>query len=138
MLSTLLYILHTHDRTPTHPSNSISKFADNTTVVGLFSRGDEWDEVEQLCVWCRDNNLVIKTSTTKELVVDCRRNKADVQPLYISGDCVERVAAFKFLGILQDLGHPRNTFFGLLPSGKRYRTLKTRTDRLKNSFIQEP
>lgn len=41
VLSPLLYTLYTHDCTPTHPSNSIIKFADDTTVVGLISRGDK-------------------------------------------------------------------------------------------------
>lgn len=209
-------------------------------MVGLISGGDESayrDEVERLCVWCGDNNLVLNTSKTKELVVDYRRKKADLQPLYISGDCVERAAAFNFLGvtveedqtwsanttalvkkaqermyflrlskknhlcekmlvsfnrcsidsiltycvcawfgnctvayrkalhcvtstaqkaigrplpsldelysshclkkakyILQHLSHSGHSLFALLPSGKRYRTLKTRTNRLKNSF----
>ena len=37
VLSPLLYSLYTHDCTPAHPSNSVIKFADDTTVVGLIS-----------------------------------------------------------------------------------------------------
>ncbi|KAJ8364825.1 hypothetical protein SKAU_G00136560 [Synaphobranchus kaupii] len=51
VLSPLLYSLYTHHFSAAHPSNSIIKFADDTTVVGCISRGDETayrDEVEQL------------------------------------------------------------------------------------------
>ncbi|KAJ8375384.1 hypothetical protein SKAU_G00059640 [Synaphobranchus kaupii] len=41
VLSPLLYSLYTHHFSAAHPSNSIIKFADDTTVVGCISRGDE-------------------------------------------------------------------------------------------------
>ena len=41
VLSQLLYSLYTHDCTPTHPTNTIIKFADDTTVIGLISLDDE-------------------------------------------------------------------------------------------------
>ncbi len=74
----LLYTLYTHDCTPTHSCNTIIKFADDTTVVGLSSGGDESayrDEVEQLSVWCIENNMALNTTKTKELIIDCRRKK---------------------------------------------------------------
>uniref|UniRef100_A0A8C7YDV2 Reverse transcriptase domain-containing protein n=1 Tax=Oryzias sinensis TaxID=183150 RepID=A0A8C7YDV2_9TELE len=111
VLSPLLY---TQDCTSTHSSNTIIKFADDSTVVGLISGNDEsvyQDEVERLCVWCEKNNLTLNTTKTKEMVVDYRRNKTDIQPLSIGGDCVERVAAFKLLGVTieQDLTWSANT-----------------------------
>ncbi|PWA21794.1 hypothetical protein CCH79_00018881 [Gambusia affinis] len=39
---------------------------------------------------------------TKELVIDFRKNKMDIQPLTISGTCVERVPVFRFLGMEQE------------------------------------
>ncbi|XP_042077993.1 uncharacterized protein si:ch1073-456m8.1 isoform X1 [Haplochromis burtoni] len=102
VLSPLLYSLYTHDCTPRHHSNIFVKFADDTTVVGLISKGDEStyrDEVEQLTSWCKANNLLLNTSKTKELIIDFRRKKAEIQPLFINGDCVERVASFRFLGV---------------------------------------
>ena len=36
--------------------------------------------------------------------------------------------------ILIDSSHPGHKLFELLPSGRRYRSIKTRTNRLKNSF----
>ena len=41
VLSPLLYSLFTHDCVAMHASNSIIKFADNTTVVGLITNNDE-------------------------------------------------------------------------------------------------
>ena len=39
MLSPLLYSLFTHDCVARHHSNPVSKFADDTTVVGLLTGG---------------------------------------------------------------------------------------------------
>lgn len=35
--------------------------------------------------WCRDNNLLLNTTKTKEIVVDFRKKKTDIKPLYING-----------------------------------------------------
>ena len=56
VLSTLLCSLNTHDCVAMHASNSIIKFADDTTVVGLITTKDEIDyreEVRALGVWCQ-------------------------------------------------------------------------------------
>ena len=102
VLSPLLYSLYTHDVTPIHPSNTIIKFADDTTVVGCIPEGDESayrDEVEQLSKLCRDNNLLLNQLKTQEVIVDFRRKKTEIQPLLIDGGCVERVTSFRFLGV---------------------------------------
>ena len=68
MLSPLLYSLFTHDCTARPDSNTIIKFADDTTVVGLITDNYESayrEEVRDLTMWCKDNNLtldVIKTN----------------------------------------------------------------------------
>ena len=71
--------------------------------MGLISEGDESayrTGVEQLTGWCRENNLVLNPTKMKELIVDFWRKKTEsIQPLFISGDYVERVSAFRFLGI---------------------------------------
>ncbi|KAF7665153.1 hypothetical protein LDENG_00151510, partial [Lucifuga dentata] len=102
VLSPLLYTLYTHDCVPSHPSNSIFKFADDTTLVGLITGGDEAayrEEVEHLSTWCLANNLLLNTSKTKEVIVDFRRTRVDHAPLYINGDVVETVSSFRFLGV---------------------------------------
>ena len=45
--------------------------------------------------------------------------------------------AQKSRGIAWDTTHPANHLFELLPSGKRYRSVKTRTTRHKNSFYPQ-
>uniref|UniRef100_A0A8C7YJU6 Reverse transcriptase domain-containing protein n=1 Tax=Oryzias sinensis TaxID=183150 RepID=A0A8C7YJU6_9TELE len=103
VLSPLLYCLYTHDCSPQHNSNLIVTFADDTTVVGLISKGDEAayrEEVLKLATWCSDNNLALNTKKTKEIVVDFRRHSTDPAPLYINGERVERVHTLQFLGVV--------------------------------------
>ena len=115
VLSPLLYSLFTHDCTAVHGSNTIVKFADDTTVIGLISNNDESayrEEVQHLAEWCANNNLALNTKKTKELIVDFRRTKGGAHtPICINGTEVERVASFKFLGvhISEDLSWTLNT-----------------------------
>jgi gmma-aminobutyric acid receptor subunit gamma/cGMP-dependent protein kinase 2 len=75
VLSTLLYSLFTHDCVAMHASNSIIKFADDTTVVGLITNNDETacrEGVRALGVWSQENNLSLNVSKTKEMIVDSK------------------------------------------------------------------
>lgn len=88
-------------------------FADNTTVIGLITSGDEAayrDEVAQLVSWCRDNNLSLNSEKTKEMIIDPRKRRDQHAPLYISGTQVERVKTFKLLSthISEDLTWTHN------------------------------
>ncbi|KAK3542978.1 hypothetical protein QTP70_008516 [Hemibagrus guttatus] len=88
VLSPLLFTLLTHECAAIHSSNHIIKFADDMTVVGLISKNDESanrQEVQQLTAWCKDNNLSLNVSNTKEMVVDFRRAQSDHSLLYING-----------------------------------------------------
>ncbi|KAL2088346.1 hypothetical protein ACEWY4_015245 [Coilia grayii] len=102
VLSPFLYSLFTHDCRPMYGPNSIVKFADDTTVIELITNNDESEyraEVQHLATWCADNNLLLNTSKTKELIVDYRKEKGDTHtPVHINGMAVERVSSFKFLG----------------------------------------
>ncbi|KAI4881854.1 hypothetical protein NFI96_026640 [Prochilodus magdalenae] len=103
VLSPLLYSLFTYDCVPAYGSNSIIKFADDTTVIGLIRGDDETayrDEVQHLAAWCDDNNLVLNTQKTKEVIVDFRKSRNQAHtPIHISGAEVECVSNFKFLGV---------------------------------------
>ncbi len=112
VLSPLLYVLYTHDCTSIHPTNTIIKFADDTAVVGLISRGDETayrDEFQRLTEWCMANNLALNASKTKELIIDFRKHNTSLTPLHVSGVYVERVLAFRFMSIAEDLSWRTNT-----------------------------
>ena len=68
-------------------SNTIIKLADDMTVVALITDNDEAvyrEEVSDLAVWCRDNNLSLNFSKTKEM---------------IDGTAGEGIESFKFLGV---------------------------------------
>ena len=109
MLSPLLYSLFTHDCVATHASNSIIKFADDKTVVGLITDNDETAyrvEVRAL-EWCQKNNLSLNVNKTKELIVDLRRQQSEHAPIHIDGTAVEKVKSFKYL--TDDLKWTSNT-----------------------------
>ncbi|CAB1350641.1 unnamed protein product [Coregonus sp. 'balchen'] len=62
-----------------HSSNTIIKFADDTTVEGLITNNDETayrEDVGTLTAWCQVNNFSLNVSKIKELIVDFRRNQA--------------------------------------------------------------
>jgi hypothetical protein len=58
-----------------HDSNTIIKFADDTTVVGLITDNDEtaYREVRDLAVWWQDNNLSLNVIKTTKMIVDYRK-----------------------------------------------------------------
>jgi hypothetical protein len=74
-----MYSLFTHDCLAKHTSNSIIKFADDTTVVGLITNNDEtaYREVKALGVWCQVNNLSLNTNKTKEMIVDFMKQQRE-------------------------------------------------------------
>ncbi|KAI3353900.1 hypothetical protein L3Q82_005109 [Scortum barcoo] len=95
VLSPALFTLFTSDCSAIHSTNTIVKFADDTTIVGLISDNDEThyrEEIQHLTQWCSNNNLVLNTSKTKEVIVDYRRSRrTEHAPLLIHGEAVERV-----------------------------------------------
>ena len=85
-----------------HASNSIIKFADDTTVVGLITNNGETayrEEVRALGVWCQENKLTLNVNKTKNMIVGFRKQQREQPPIHIDGTVVESVASFKFLGI---------------------------------------
>ncbi|KAI3360890.1 hypothetical protein L3Q82_012903, partial [Scortum barcoo] len=97
VLSPFLYSLFTHDCRPMYGSNSITKFADDITVIGLISDNDESHyraEVEHLATWCADNNLLLNTSKTKELIVDFRKGPV----FFRNGERMTTIELIQFQG----------------------------------------
>ena len=98
----LLYSLFTHDCMARHDSNTIIKFADDTTVVGLITDNDEtayWEEIRDLAVWCKGNNLSLNVIKTKEMIVDYMKRRTEHTLILINGAVVEWVESLKFLGV---------------------------------------
>ena len=76
MLSPLLYSLFTHDCTARQDSNTIIKFADDTSVVGVITDNNKTayrEEVRDLAGWCQDNNFSLNVIKTKGMIVDYRK-----------------------------------------------------------------
>ncbi len=70
-LPPLLFSLYTNDCTSKDPSVKLLKFADDTTLMGLIQDGDESayrQEVKELAVWCRLNNLELNMLKTVEMI----------------------------------------------------------------------
>ena len=94
VLSPFLYSLFTNDCKSGHDSVQLIKFADDTTVEGLITNSDESEyreEVDRLVSWCDRNNLELNTSKTKEMIIDFRKKKTPVNPLYINGSLIEQL-----------------------------------------------
>lgn len=73
MFFPLLFSLCTNDCTSGDPSVNLLKFVDNTTVISLMQDGDKSvyrREVEQLVLWCSQNNLELNRLKTVEMTAD--------------------------------------------------------------------
>ena len=71
-------------------------------MTGLISDKDEDNyrhEIENIVSWCDNNNLFLNVSKTKEMIIDFKNNKSNIQPIIINNTEVEQVEVFKFLGI---------------------------------------
>ena len=54
--------------------------------VGLIPDNDETayrEEVRDLTLWCKDNNLSLNVIKTKEMIVDYRKRRAEQAPINI-------------------------------------------------------
>ena len=82
--------LFTHDCVAMHNSNSIIKFADDTTVIGLITNNDETayrEEVRALGMWCQENNLSLNVNKTKALIMDFRKQYREHAPYPHRREC---------------------------------------------------
>ena len=76
-----------------HDSNTIIKFANDTTVTAYR------EEVRDLTVWFKDNNLSLNGIKTKEMIVGLQEKEDRAHPILIDRAVVEQVESFKFLGV---------------------------------------
>ncbi|XP_051241640.1 uncharacterized protein LOC127355166 [Dicentrarchus labrax] len=86
----------------------------NSTVIGLLQDGDESAyrrEVEQLTLWCGQNNLEPNTIKPVEMTVNFKRSPSTLPPITTPNSPVSAVETFRFLGstISQDLKWESNT-----------------------------
>ncbi|KAK3565359.1 hypothetical protein QTP86_007116 [Hemibagrus guttatus] len=101
VLSPLLFSLYTNGCTAGHQSVKLLKFADDTTLIGLISHGDELayrGEMDRLVSWCSMNNLELNSVKTVEMIVDFRKDPAPLPPVILCDSPVTSVESFRFLG----------------------------------------
>ena len=92
----------------------VIKYADDTTILGLFNGGDESgyrSVIEDIPVYGEENDLILNVAKTREVIADFRRSPAPLQPLTIQGTEVERADSHRFLGlqVTSDLSWSLNT-----------------------------
>jgi hypothetical protein len=87
--------MFTHDCVAKHVSNTIIKFADDTS--GRPDHNEEtayMGEVREQSVWWQDSSNSVNVSKTKELIVDNIKRRDEQAPINIDGVVVERVDSF--------------------------------------------
>jgi len=132
VLSPLLFSLYTNVCASSHQSVKFLKFADDTTLIGLISGGDEprWSspptEIDHLVTWCGQNNLDLYALKTVEMVVDFLKNSAPPAPITLCDSPVDDVESFRFLGttVTQDLRWELNISSITKKAQQRMRQLK--------------
>eukprot|EP00061_Rhincodon_typus_P012111 g37628.t1 len=83
-------------------TDTIYKFADDTTVVGQISNNNKSNyrrEIEGLVTWCNENNLSLNASKTKKLIVNFRKKGRRHSSINTNGTEVERVNSIKSLRV---------------------------------------
>ncbi|KAJ8283676.1 hypothetical protein COCON_G00025260 [Conger conger] len=101
-LSPKLFSLYTYDCASNRDNNTVIKYADDTTILGLIKREDESsyrDLVHRIIAYGEDNDLVLNLDKTKELILDFRKKSPSLQPLVVKGTVVERTESYRFLGL---------------------------------------
>ena len=114
VLSPLLFTLYTSDFSYCTESCHLQKFSDDSAIVGCIEGGDEGEYrtvVGNFVSWCELNHLQLNATKTKELIVDLRRVKTQVGPVFIQGVPVDSVEEYKYLGVYfnNKLDWTRNT-----------------------------
>uniref|UniRef100_A0A671TU97 Reverse transcriptase domain-containing protein n=1 Tax=Sparus aurata TaxID=8175 RepID=A0A671TU97_SPAAU len=104
VLSPILYTLYTNNCQAASSDHTYFKYADDTALVGFLKsnttslEGFE-REMQGFMKWCTDNFLVVNAKKTKEMVLDFNKKEIIVPPSNISGEVVERVSRYTYLGV---------------------------------------
>ena len=84
-----------------------------------------------ICVWyssctTAQRKKLQRVINTAQEIVGCPLNTLE---FLHSSRCLKKAQ-----GIVKDISHPGHSLFHMLPSGRRFRSIKSRTSRLNNSF----
>ena len=128
--SPIWYILYTNDFRARSSTCSISKYADDSVLLGLFFNSSDQSDYENEIVnienYCKENFLQINVKKTKELVIHFCRGNEDRKSVLLAGESVELVHTFKYLGTFIDskLTFGSNTDYCTKKAQQRLRLLR--------------
>ena len=98
VLAPFLFTLYTSDCRSQSSKCPLIKFADDTALIGLISKDDDsafLSQVDSFVNHCDANYLELNVSKTKEMVIDFRQTRPDLQQVDIKGSAVARVDMYK-------------------------------------------
>ena len=103
-ISPALFTIYTDDCRSDSDIVKIIKFADDTAILGLLNETREsfltfMKEIERFVSWCASHSLQLNVSKTKDMIFDFRANEYEHRAIEISGESVERVSDYKYLGV---------------------------------------
>ena len=105
VLAPFLFTVYTADCRSLVEECPLIKFADDTVMAGLIDKDDDSAFRSQLTSfvdYCDQNFLELNVSKTKEMIIDFRKSPPIPDPIVIKGSDVERVSAYKYLGVIID------------------------------------
>ena len=86
----------------------IIKYADDTVIIGLLTDQDGPNEnfytsdKERFNAWCKHNFHNLNVNKTKEMIIDYNIDNPELIPIKISGEAVDVVKTYKYLGRIVD------------------------------------
>ncbi|KAK3538420.1 hypothetical protein QTP86_001767 [Hemibagrus guttatus] len=104
-------------------------------ILTMFYRGTI-ESVRSSCITAWFGNCTISDHKTLQQIVRTAEKIIGVSPPSITDMYTTRCIR-KANSIVDDTTHPSHTLFTLLPSGKRYRSIRAITTRLCNSFFPQ-
>ena len=128
--SPIWYILYTNDFRASNAICSLTKFADDAALLGLFSNNSDHVEYENEILniekYCKENFFKLNAKKTKEMIIDFRRGKEERKSVSVAGDNIEIVQTFKYLGTVLDskLNFSDNTDYITKKAQQRLRLLR--------------
>ena len=106
VIAPVLFTLYTNDCQSTCHNVPLIKYADDTSIQALITSDTDLTnymiEIGRFVTWCKDHYLQLNIKKTKEFIIDFRRKDNAHDSIVISGETVERVNEYKYLGVVFD------------------------------------
>ena len=91
VMSAYLFSLYTNNCRSTQECCHVIKYADDTAIIGLIADDLEHEkqyrrQIDDTVKWCKNNNLILNTKKTKELIYDLRKSKHNPIPVTVNNE----------------------------------------------------